>query len=164
MKPAKEKPIIDAELLLEKFPGKGGWTYSEVPHSLSIKRTGFGWVKVKGTIDGYAISDYSLAPMKGGQLFLPVKAAIRKKINKQHGDYIKVILFPDDSIYEVPEEILESLKVDADAYQRFIKLSTGKKREYVKWIYGVKNIDSEASRILQLVETLLKEKPEPKGR
>lgn len=159
-----KEPIVDAELLLEKYPGKGGWTYAEVPNDLPVKRTGFGWVKVKGTIDGYAISDYSLAPMKGGKLFLPVKASIRKIINKQAGDYVQVVLFPDDSIFKVPEEILESLQADELAYQRFVKLSTGKKREYVKWIYAVKNIDSRANRILQLMEILLKEKPEPKGR
>ncbi|MHB1277634.1 MAG: DUF1905 domain-containing protein [Bacteroidia bacterium] len=159
-----QTPIVDAELLLEKFPGKGGWTYAEVPRDLPMKKTGFGWVKVKGTIDGYAINDFSLAPMKGGQLFLPVKAAIRKIINKQAGDYVKVVLFPDDSVFEVPEEILESLKADELAYQRFVKLSAGKKREYVKWIYAVKNIDLQANRILQLMENLLKEKPEPKGR
>lgn len=159
-----KEPIVDAELLLKKFPGKGGWTYAEVPHDLPVKRTGFGWVKVKGTIDGYAISDYSLAPMKGGKLFLPVKGEIRKKIKKQAGDYVKVILFPDESVFEVPEEILESLKVDELAYQHFIKLSVGKKREYVKWIYAVKNVDSRANRILQLMETLLQENPKPKGR
>ncbi|HCS19248.1 MAG TPA: hypothetical protein DIW47_01585 [Bacteroidetes bacterium] len=154
-----KQPIVDAELLLEKYPGKGGWTYAAVPNNLPVKRSGFGWVKVKGTIDGYAINDFSLAPMKGGQLFLPVKAAIRKIINKQAGDYVKVVLFPDDSIFEVPEEILESLKADELAYRRFIKLTTGKKREYVKWIFAVKNIDLQTNRILQLMEILLKEKP-----
>lgn len=164
MKPAQETPIIDAELLLEKFPGKGGWTYAEVPTNLPIKRENFGWVKVKGKIDDYEISDYSLAPMKGGKLFLPVKGEIRKKINKQAGDYVKVLLFMDNSVFVVPEEILESLKVDEGAYHRFMKLTSGKKREFVKWIYAVKRVESQANRILQMMETLLQEKPDPKSR
>jgi hypothetical protein len=154
----QEKPLVEADLLLEKFPGKGGWTYAEVPHDLDIKRTNFGWVKVKGTIDGYELNDYSLAPMKGGNLFLPVKGEIRKKIKKQAGDYVKVILFPDDSVFEVPQEILESLKIEEAAYQKFITLSSGKQREFVKWIYSVKNIDLQANRVLKVIETLLKEK------
>ena len=153
-----KRPLVDAELLLEKFPGKGGWTYAVVPTELPEKRGNFGWVKVKGKIDDYEISDYSLAPMKGGKLFLPVKGEIRKKIKKQAGDYVKVVLFPDDSVFVVPEEIVESLKADELAYQRFIKLSPGKKREYVKWIYGVKNIDAQANRVLKVIEMLLQEK------
>ena len=154
MKPTHEKPIIDAELLLEKFPGKGGWTYAAVPNDLPVKRTGFGWVKVKGTIDGYAIRDYSLAPMKGGQLFLPVKSAIRKKINKQAGDSIKVILFPDDSVFEIPEEITECLKTEIGAYALFFKLSAGKQREYIKWIYAAKQAETRAERILKMMHQL----------
>ena len=27
----KEEPLVDKEYLLEKFPGKGGWTYALIP-------------------------------------------------------------------------------------------------------------------------------------
>jgi hypothetical protein len=26
-----EKPLVNKEYLLEKFPGKGGWTYAAIP-------------------------------------------------------------------------------------------------------------------------------------
>jgi hypothetical protein len=26
-----EKPLTDKEYLLEKFPGKGGWTFARIP-------------------------------------------------------------------------------------------------------------------------------------
>jgi len=74
-----EKPLVNKEYLLEKFPGKGGWTYVRIPEVLQNKNSPFGWVKVKGRIDDYEIKNYKLMPMGNGQLFLPVKSDIRKK-------------------------------------------------------------------------------------
>ena len=30
----EEQPLVDKEYLLEKFPGKGGWTYAMIPEVL----------------------------------------------------------------------------------------------------------------------------------
>ena len=79
----KEKPLVDREYLLEKFPGKGGWTYAQIPEILQNKQSAFGWVRVRGTIDNFEIKNYNLMPMGNGKLFLPVKAEIRKKIKKR---------------------------------------------------------------------------------
>lgn len=46
------KPLVNKKYLLEKYPGKGGWTYAVIPEVLQNKKAPFGWVKVKGTIDG----------------------------------------------------------------------------------------------------------------
>ena len=53
-----EKPLVDKEYLLEKFPCKGGWTFTIIPEILPDKHSPFGWVKVKGSIDGYKIKNY----------------------------------------------------------------------------------------------------------
>jgi hypothetical protein len=62
-------------------------------------------VKVKGSIDSVELKNYRLIPMGNGTLFLPVKAEIRKKINKKEGDFIHVILFEDNDPLEIPERI-----------------------------------------------------------
>lgn len=49
------KPLVDKEYKLEKFPGKGGWTYARIPEVMQDKYKRFGWVRVRGTIDGYEI-------------------------------------------------------------------------------------------------------------
>ena len=49
------KPLVDKKYLLEKFSGKGGWTFARIPEILQNKNAPFGWVKVRGTIDGYKI-------------------------------------------------------------------------------------------------------------
>jgi hypothetical protein len=43
-----EKPLVENKYLLQKIPGKGGWTYAAIPEVLKSKNTPFGWVKVKG--------------------------------------------------------------------------------------------------------------------
>jgi hypothetical protein len=95
------KPLVDKLYLLEKFPGKGGWTFTRIPEIPQDKKAHFGWVKVRGTIDGYEIRKYHLMPMGNGMLFLPVKAEIRKHTKKKEGDFVHVILYPDNEPLEV---------------------------------------------------------------
>ena len=94
-----EKPLVDKKYLLEKCSGTGGWVYTIIPEILPDKKSPFGWVKVKGSIDGFEISKYHLMPtgkeQGKGQLFLSVKSDIRKKIKKQEGDYAHIILYLD---------------------------------------------------------------------
>ena len=150
-----ESPIVNQLLLLQKFPGKGGWTYAEVPEIPGLNRTNFGWVKVKGTIDNYEISDYSLAPMKGGKLFLPVRTEIRKRIKKQAGDFVMVVLYRDDSTFVIPEELIDCLMLENRAYETFNKLSKSDQRQYVKWIYSAKRTETRAERIRVMMEKLV---------
>ena len=88
---ALDKPLVNATYLLQKFPGKGGWTYAAIPEIIQDKTKPFGWVTVRGSIDDYELKQYKLMPMGEGRLFLPVKAAVRKAIKKEAGDYVKII-------------------------------------------------------------------------
>lgn len=105
-----EKPLVDKKYLLEKFPGKGGWTYTIIPEVPQDKHVPFGWVKVKGSIDGFEIKRHRLMPMGTGELGLSVKAEIRKEIKKEAGDYVHVILYLDNEPLEAPEELLLCLQ------------------------------------------------------
>ena len=149
-----EPPIVNQALLLKKMPMKGGWTYAEVPEIEGISRAHFGWLRVKGTIDQLEISDHSLAPMKGGGLFLPVNAGIRKKLKKQAGDYVFVVLYRDHSTFIVPEELIDCLLLDERAYEAFNKLSKSDQRMRVKWIYSAKREETKAARIEGLMGKL----------
>src|SRR4030095_2461476 len=96
------QPLINDKFILEKYPGKGGWTYARLPKTFGTSDAPFGWTRVKGTIDNIEIKRYHLMPMKSGHFFLPVKSEIRKKIKKTVGDYVRVILYPDESSLEIP--------------------------------------------------------------
>ena len=140
-------PLVDKTYQLEKFPGKGGWTYASIPEILQNKNTPFGWVKVKGSIDSIEIKNYRLMPMGNGTLFLPVKAEIRKKINKKEGDSIHVILYEDTDPLEIPVELTLCLLDDPIAHQFFNTLKEGEQKQFIDWIYSAKKFETRINRI-----------------
>jgi hypothetical protein len=152
----KEKPLIHAMYLLEKYPGKGGWTFARIPEVAKSKNKPFGTVKVRGSIDGIALNQYHLMPMGDGHLFLPVKAEIRKKIGKKEGDYVEVILFHDNEPLEIPNEMLECLKDEPASFHYFQSLSESEKKYYVQWIYSSKKEETKIRRMGISIERLAK--------
>ncbi|HOZ88326.1 MAG TPA: YdeI/OmpD-associated family protein [Bacteroidia bacterium] len=151
-----KKPLVDKKYVLEKFPGKGGWTFARIPEVLQDKTSHFGWVKVKGSIDGFEIKNYNLMPMGDKRLFLPVKAEIRKKIKKQEGDYIHVILFTDNDPLEIPAELMLCLKEEPVALKFFKTLSEGEQKLYIQWIYSAKKVDTKIERLAKSINKLVK--------
>lgn len=153
----KEKPLVDKKYLLEKFPGKGGWTYAAIPEILQNKNNPFGWVKVKGSIDDFELKQYKLMPMGNGQLFLPVKAQIRKKLKKEAGDLVHVILFADESPVTTPQEILDCFELESQAtLDTYLSFTEGERKAYLDWIYGAKKEETKAERIAKMMERLEK--------
>lgn len=151
-----EKPLVDDLFLLERFPGKGGWTYARLPQVPPDKSAPFGWRTVKGTIDGHPLHHYKLMPMGNGELFLPVKAEIRKKIGKQTGDFIHVVLFTDEDPILVPEELVLCLKDEPGAYELFTQLKEGEKKEFLDWINSARKDETKVERILKMIQLVLK--------
>ena len=149
------KPLVNKKIVLEKFHGKGGWTYARIPEILQDKKAHFGWVKVRGTIDGYEIRKYHLMPMGNGKLFLPVKAEIRKKIKKEEGDKVHVILYPDNEPLEVPEEMLLCLRDEPAALKFFNSLSESERKFYIQWIYSAKKDETKVDRLAKSIDRLL---------
>ena len=152
-----EKPLVNKKYLLEKFPGKGGWTYTIIPEILPDKKAPFGWVKVKGSIDSFEISKYHLMPSGKGTLMLFVKSEIRKKIKKQAGDYVHIVLYSDNEPLEVPEELLFCLQDDTEALQFFNSLNESQQYNYVKWIYAAKTEQTKVDRIAKTLVRLSKQ-------
>jgi hypothetical protein len=146
-----EEPLVNQKYLLHKYPGKGGWTYALISEILPDKRSHFGWVKVKGRIDDFEIRNYKLLPLGNGNLFLPVKAEIRKKIGKKDGDWVHVVLYADNAPTEIPEDFLLCLQEDPIAYKVFLSFTDGQRKEYVDWIYSGK---TDATRVGRIGKTL----------
>ena len=151
-----EKPLVNKKLKLEKYPGKGGWTYARIPGVKPDPQNHFGWVRVKGFIDDHAINSYNLAPMGNGSLFLPVKKAIRKIIKKEAGDWVKVVLYRDNDPVHIPGELLECLRDEPEAHKTFHKLSETAKKQYIDWIYSAKTEKTRVERLAETVNRLLR--------
>lgn len=148
------KPLVNKKYLLEKYAGKGGWTYARIPEVIQDKTTPFGWVKVRGTIDSVEIKSYRLMPMGNDQLFLPVKAAIRKTIGKEAGDWVHVVLYPDIEPYEVPDELMQCLEDEPKALKFFNTLSDSEKKYYTEWIFSAKKDQTKVKRLAITVNRL----------
>jgi hypothetical protein len=146
------KPLVNITVTLEKFPGKSGWTYGRLPGVKPDPHTHFGWIKVHGFIDDFEIRQYHLMPMGNGELFLPVKAEIRKKIRKTVGDRVKVVLYRDEDDIYIPEELEECLELDPSAKTSFEKLETSQKKVLIISIYSLKDDTNRAERIAQLMK------------
>ncbi|MCL2328464.1 MAG: YdeI/OmpD-associated family protein [Bacteroidetes bacterium] len=151
-----EKPLVDKEYLLEKCSETNGWVYTIIPEIAPDKNAPFGWVKVRGSIDGFEIRKYHLMPSGQGTLMLFVKAEIRKKIKKQAGDYVRIILYADNEPLEIPEELRLCLQDDSEAWQFFNSLNESEQQKYVKWIYSTKTDQTKVDRIAKTLDKLVK--------
>jgi len=150
-----ENPLVSKEYLLQKFQGKGGWTFAEIPEVQQDKHSPFGWVKVRGSIDGFEFKNYRLQPMGNGRLFFPVKAEIRKAIKKQAGDFVKVILYKDDTPLEIPDELIICLTDEPNAYEKFVQLTEGEQKAFIEWIYSAKTDETKVKRIVTTIDKVL---------
>ncbi|OJV15941.1 MAG: hypothetical protein BGO21_30705 [Dyadobacter sp. 50-39] len=146
--------LVEKNYQLQKMPGKGGWTYvviSEIRKDIERKA---GMVKVKGRIDDYELTGYNLMPMASGQLFLAVKAEIRKRIRKEEGDWVKIVLYADESALAIPQELIDCLKDEPQAYANFVKLSEGAQKEFRDWVYAAKKDETKVERIAKMIQML----------
>lgn len=153
-----EELLVSQSYQLQRMAGKGGWTFiviSEIRKDIP-KRAGL--VKVKGRIDHYELTDCNLMSMATGQLFLPVKAQIRKIIKKQEGDWVTVVLYADESALAIPSELVECLQDEPKAYENFLKLPEGSQKQYRDWVYAARKDDTKIARIAKLIDLLLQGK------
>lgn len=149
-----EKPLVDKNYTIKKMDGKGGWSYviiEEIPPSTNRK---FGMLRVKGSIDSFEFKQYNLMPMGNGNLFLPIKAEIRKKIKKQEGDTVHIILYLDESPVELTEELIECFELYPNALEKYNQLTDSEKKRYLDWIYSAKHDETKANRIIKMMEGL----------
>lgn len=154
---SNKKDIVNKKCLLEKFSGKGGWTYIPLPEISLNKRTPFGWVIVNGFIDDYELSKHKLLSMGNNQLFLPVKAEIIKKIKKRVGDNVTLKLFIDKSTLKIPTEIILCFENEPQkAYKNFMNFSEGQQKAFLDWIYSAKTEDKKTERIIVMLDKAIK--------
>ncbi|MFN5417831.1 MAG: YdeI/OmpD-associated family protein [Flavobacteriia bacterium] len=151
-----QTPIINDDFQMEKYPGKGGWTYVIIPGFEVKQKKNFGMVKVKGTVDGYSFKAYNLFPTKDGNYFFPIKAEIRKKIFKQEGDWVKVVLEEDMDPLIIPEELTFCLADDPSAHQTFFSFKESEQKLWVDWIFSAKREETKVKRITEAMIKLSK--------
>jgi hypothetical protein len=151
-----EQPIIDEIFVIKKMQMKGGWSYVEFPNIPKHLKQPFGWVPVRGTIDDFEIKQFKLWTMASGNMFMPIKAEIRKKIKKEENDSVHIMLFHDDSPLVIPDEFLICLLESPKAHAVFQSFRETSQKHYVDWVYDTKNLTTRANRIAKTIEKLEK--------
>ena len=151
-----KKPLVQDEFLLQKMPGKGGWTFVLLSGIVIDSKKPSLWTNVTGTIDHHPFEGLSLAKTANGNYFFTIKAAIRKQIQKQAGDYVHLVLYEDHSLFTIPEELLDCLKIEPEAHQKFLQLKENHQKEFVHWIYAAKREETKAQRINSTIDKVLR--------
>jgi hypothetical protein len=151
----KELKIAEGVYLLQKFPGKGGWTHIHVPAPEQLPTGPFGYFRVKGKIDDYKFSGLSIwSTRKSPLLFFPVNANIRSAIRKKAGDEVRVLFYLDEDEVELPVDFREVLEDDKAAMTKFRSLPKSRQRYMITTIEGAKNPDTRVKRMAEALQFL----------
>lgn len=146
--------IVEGIFVLEKFPGKGGWTFAKVPVTLLPSGKAFGMVKVSGSVDHFQFEGKHLMPMGNGFLFLPVSKEIRKAIEKEAGQEVFIRLIGDEIPKGIPEELIDCLNDDPGKLSLFQALGSSEQKHWVEYIYSANSDELKAARIIKLLSDL----------
>jgi hypothetical protein len=138
-------------------PGGGG-AFVRIPFDVE-QAFGMKRVPVIATIDGEPYRG-TLVRMGEPCHILIVLKEIRKKIGKDFGDEVDVILEQDKEPrrVEIPEDFQRALEEDLQAKIAFDKLSYTHQKEYVNAIVESKRVETRISRIARSIQELKKKK------
>lgn len=150
--------IFNGHLLLEKYPGKGGWIYAIIENlPKQPKITKGNWVTLNGSIDGVELKEIKLWPMAGGKSFLPVKADIRKKIGKTEGDSVHIILLGEKVMPLASLEDFElALQYEPMAQKFYSNLSEDQKKIVADFIFTKTDMQSQIDQMANALKLLAK--------
>lgn len=146
--------VAEGEFVLEKFPGKGGWTFVRVPLEILPARKVFGMIRVCGFVDDFEFEGKHLMPMGNGFLFLPIAKPIRTAIGKEQGNTVRLKLMRDEVPNQVPEELIDCLKDDPGKLQLFQRLSDADRKHWIEYIYSANSPEVKSDRIVKLLNQL----------
>jgi len=129
---------------------KTGWYYIVIPEEITqrLKPGCKKAYRVKGKLDGHAISGVALLPMGGGEFIMPINASMRKALAKGEGASLTVRLTVDlDFRIDAPADFTDCLADDPVAEQFFFQLPKSHQGYFIKWIDSAKTNPTRAKRI-----------------
>jgi hypothetical protein len=147
-----KQPFFNDNCILQKGEKKGAWTFITIPPIENLPKKRNGTVKIRGSLDSYALDCHMWAMKKGN--FIAVKADIRKQIKKEEGDTVKVVLYLDEPEMVREDDLMLCLKEEPTLLLRFNALHDSEKKEITDWIFSAKTEDMKIQRIGETMEKL----------
>jgi len=157
MKPVSFQTHIDKLDYLKTF-------YLEIPASVVKKLGGFSAKARLFCEVNHAVKfQCGLMALGEGKAYISINSKRMKEAGAAYGDVVHVALSEDNSEYgvDVPEELAELFRQDAEGKRRFELLTAGKKRYILNYVASVKNPQLRAERAILLIGNL-KNLPEGK--
>lgn len=146
--------LLDQVLRLEKFPGKGGWTFVRLPEIKTASGKTLGWDKLRVLFDEHEVPEMGLLSLGNGQRFLPVKAEIRKAIGKQAGDQMRLQLFTLLQELDIRSEFLLCLEDEPEAIIHYQSWKASERDKYISWIEQGQNTEQQVERMAKAVDRI----------
>ena len=153
--------MIQFTTTIQQFGQQGektGWTYILIPADLALKlkpgnKKSF---RVKGKLDNYAIRKIALLPMGDGDFIMALNGTIRKGIRKRKGAMLSVKLELDNSKIAINAELLDCLRDEPGAMEKFNKMPGSHQQYYSKWVESAKTEGTKAKRIALTVTAMIR--------
>lgn len=153
--------MIRFETIIKKFDKQGektGWTYIDIPAAIAEQlypgnKKSF---RVKGKFDAFAFDGMALLPMGEGDFIIPLKADVRKAIQKRAGDTLSVQLSFQPKAYELAADFMACLEDESVALTHFNTLTGSHRNYFSKWIESAKTEDTRTKRIALAVNALVR--------
>ena len=143
------------EAQLKKGINQQGWTYVDIPATVSRKFEKKGRIPVTGSVDNESFRT-SILPKGDGTHYLFVSQPLLKITGKTVGDFVKIIFSEDiePRTVDVPDDIIEAFSVSQKAITTFTKFSYSHKKELTEWINEAKRQDTRERRIIKAMVML----------
>ncbi|GAA4352754.1 YdeI/OmpD-associated family protein [Hymenobacter saemangeumensis] len=143
--------LFNGPVTLEKFSGKGAWTYAPVGVLAQAPKTHFGVLKVTGRIDEVMLNDCALMPMGQGRRFLAVNAALRKQLGKQAGDVVQLQLFAQEERAALEHislaDFTDCLAEVPAALRTFQALPLARQQAWLRWVDEAEADEQKVTRV-----------------
>lgn len=138
--------------VIERMPGKGGWSYVEFPHDVEQFFGKRGPVRVQGTLNGVPM-DRALMPIKSGMHVIIVGADLRRTARVKAGDRVDIAVWRDAAADDVrlPEELAETLGFLPEFQQAWSRLKPGMQRSMAYWISSGRSVATRGKRVAELL-------------
>jgi hypothetical protein len=142
--------------VLERFSGKGGMHYVQVPEVVWKQFTKTKAIRVLATLNDVLEFHCAIRPKGGGMFYINIGTPIRAKAKLKLGQKISFTVRLDKSEYgrKMPKELKELMAQDEEGNKLFHALTPSKQRGVIYYVDGAKSLDKRIERALMMINRL----------